>query len=343
MSNLNIFITGTAGFIGFHLAHKLLTLGHSVFGYDGFTPYYDTELKRHRHQILHEFPNFWSTTANLEDLRALEAALAQANPQVVVHLAAQAGVRYSLENPRAYLDSNLVGFFNLIDSLKSLSLNHFLIASTSSAYGATSEIPFREPQKSDYPLTLYAATKKSNELISHAYSHLYRMPTTAFRFFTVYGPWGRPDMALFKFTRAILEDKPIDLYNNGNMARDFTYVEDLVQAIVLLIEKPPPLPSERDSNGFNPLPNDTLSPIAPWRIVNIGNSQKVSLLEFVETLENILGKKAIRNYLPIQPGDVPETWADTSLLRALIGFTPNTPVQIGVQKFVTWFREYFKI
>jgi UDP-glucuronate 4-epimerase len=338
---MRVFITGSAGFIGFHLARLLLQQGHTVHGFDGLTDYYDVRLKQRRHALLREHPHFTATEAMLEDERALQSAAAAAQPDVIVHLAAQAGVRYSLENPRAYVDANLVGTFNLLEVARALKPRHLLMASTSSVYGANPELPFGEQQKTDWPLTLYAATKKANEAMSHAYAHIHGVPTTMFRFFTVYGPWGRPDMALFKFTRGILEGTPIDIYNHGDMWRDFTYVDDLVRAIRLLIDAVPPAPEQRTpERGWTPIEGDTLSPAAPWRVVNIGNSDKVRLLDFVEAIEAEVGKPAVRNHLPLQTGDVPATWADCSLLQRLTGYRPHTPFRQGVAAFVRWYRDY---
>lgn len=339
---MRIFITGSAGFIGFHLARLLLEEGHSVHGFDGLTNYYDVSLKRRRHALLREHPAFTATEALLEDADALQQAACAARPDVIVHLAAQAGVRYSLENPRAYVDANLVGTFNLLQTAQALQPRHLLMASTSSVYGANTEMPFAETQKADTPLTLYAATKKANEAMAHAYAHIHGVPTTMFRFFTVYGPWGRPDMALFKFTQGILDGTPIDIYNHGQMARDFTYVDDLVRTIRLLIDAPPPPPAARTAEqGWQPIEGDTLSPAAPWRVVNIGNSTQVRLLDFVEAIEAELGRPAQRRYLPMQTGDVPATWADCSLLQRLTGYRPQTPLREGVAHFVRWYREYY--
>lgn len=338
---MRFFITGTAGFIGFHLAQQLLEAGHTVTGFDGLTDYYDVALKRRRHARLTAYPAFTAVEAMLEDQTALDRAVDAAQPEVIVHLAAQAGVRYSLENPRAYIDANLVGTFHLLEAAKRVQPKHLLLASTSSVYGANREMPFVETQPTETPLTLYAATKKANEAMAHAYAHLWQLPTTLFRFFTVYGPWGRPDMALFKFTRGILDGTPIEIYNHGEMYRDFTYIDDLVRAICLLVDVPPPSPSARTAeHGWQPIPGDTLSAVAPWRVVNIGNSQPVRLLDFVDALEKALGKKAIRRYLPMQKGDVPATWADCSLLARLTGYTPQTPVAEGVARFVAWYRDY---
>ena len=333
-----VLITGTAGFIGFHLARLLLAEGFRVHGYDGMSDYYDVRLKQRRHQILLQNPQFTATEALLEDKATLDRIADDFQPEVIVHLAAQAGVRYSLENPRAYLDANVIGSFNVLEVARRLKVQHLLMASTSSVYGANEEMPFAETQKADTQLTIYAATKKASESMGHAYAHLWSIPTTMFRFFTVYGPWGRPDMALFKFVEAILQDRPIEVYNHGEMYRDFTYVADLVQAIRLLIDTPPPLP-----HTVEPISGDNLSPVAPWRVVNIGNSDKVKLLDFVDAIEQALGRKAQRTYLPMQPGDVPATWADASLLRALTGYAPKTDVKDGIAAFVAWYREYYRV
>lgn len=334
-----IFVTGTAGFIGFHLARLLLAEGHQVHGYDGMTDYYDVRLKQRRHQMLLEAPGFTATHAMLEDDECLWHTAQAFAPDVIVHLAAQAGVRYSLENPRAYIDSNIVGTFNVMEAARRLKVRHLLMASTSSVYGANMDMPFAETDQTDTPLTTYAATKKATESMAHAYAHLWDLPTTMFRFFTVYGPWGRPDLALFKFVDAILDDRPIDIYNNGDMYRDFTYVDDLVRGICLLIEAVPVRPASREEIE----PGDSLSPVAPFRIVNIGNSDKVRLLDFIEAIEDCLGKKAIRNYMPMQMGDVPATWADASLLRRLTNFAPQTDFRDGIAQFVAWFRNYKEI
>jgi UDP-glucuronate 4-epimerase len=275
----------------------------------------------------------------LEDFDRLHALALAEKPDVIVHLAAQAGVRYSLENPRAYVDANLTGAFNVMECARELQVDHLLMASTSSVYGANTEMPFSEMQKVDTPLTLYAATKKANEAMAHSYAHLWNLPTTMFRFFTVYGPWGRPDMALFKFTRGILEGTPIDIYNDGEMYRDFTYVSDLVRGIRLLIDAAPVRPDSADDIAEG----DSLSPVAPFRTVNIGNGDKVRLLDFITAIEAECGREAVRNYLPIQPGDVPATWADASLLRTLTGYSPQTPFREGVARFVAWYRDYYGV
>ena len=330
-----VFITGTAGFIGYHLAQRMLETGHNVMGYDGMTDYYDVALKRKRHSMLQQHEEFQHVEAMLEDKTTLDAVVDRFQPNIIIHLAAQAGVRYSLENPRAYIDSNIIGTFQILDAAKRLKVDHLLMASTSSVYGGNTEMPFKEEQRTDFQLTMYAATKKANESMAHAYAHLWKIPTTMFRFFTVYGTWGRPDLALFKFVDAILKDEPIDIYNNGEMHRDFTYVDDLVEAIRLLTEKPPVrcVQSECEREG--------VSPVAPYRVVNIGNSQKVRLLDFIEAIEAALGKQAIRNFMPMQMGDVPATHADCSLLREVTGFQPNVDYQEGVDRFVKWFRNYY--
>lgn len=336
----SIFVTGSAGFIGFHLCKLLLAEGFQVYGLDAMTDYYDVRIKEERHRLLTAQSNhFTARNIRLEDAEALSAYVAEAAPDAIVHLAAQAGVRYSLENPRAYVDTNIVGTFNVMECARELAVGHLLMASTSSVYGANTEMPFNERQKADTPLTIYAATKKATEAMAHSYAHLWALPTTMFRFFTVYGPWGRPDMALFKFTKGIIEGAPIDIYNNGEMWRDFTYVDDLVRGIRLLIDAVPALPEERNE----PIANDSLSPVAPFRVVNIGNSDKVRLLDYIEAIEQALGRQAIRNYMPMQMGDVPATWADASLLTALTGFVPKTDYKDGVANFVAWYRDYYGV
>ncbi|WP_340245609.1 GDP-mannose 4,6-dehydratase [Sulfitobacter pontiacus] len=331
-----VFITGTAGFIGFHLAQLLLDEGFRVHGFDGMTDYYDVKLKQRRHQMLLQNLHFSMTEGMLEDDALITQVTEDFEPDVIVHLAGQAGVRYSLENPRAYLDSNLVGTFNVMEAARRLKVEHLLMASTSSVYGANEDMPFAETDKADTALTFYAATKKANEAMAHSYAHLWDMPTTMFRFFTVYGPYGRPDLALFKFVDAILDGCPIDIYNHGDMYRDFTYVTDLVRGIRLLIDTPPVRPDNREVPE-----GDSLSPVAPYRIVNIGNSDKVRLLDFVEAIEEELGQKAIRNYMPMQMGDVPATWANAELLKTLTGYKPQTDIKDGIREFVAWFRDYY--
>lgn len=331
-----VLVTGTAGFIGFYLARLLLDDGFVVHGYDAITDYYDVTLKERRNQMLLQSPGYSFTHATLEEDGTFEHVASEFAPDIIVHLAGQAGVRYSLENPRAYLDSNLVGTFNVMEAARQLQVEHLLMASTSSVYGANEEMPFKETDKADTQLTFYAATKKANESMAHSYAHLWKIPTTMFRFFTVYGPWGRPDMALFKFTKGIFEGTPIDIYNHGDMYRDFTYVEDLVRGIRLLIEAVPGGPDTA-------VDGDTLSPAAPYRIVNIGNSDKVRLLDFIEAIEAETGIAAKRNYMDMQIGDVFATWADASLLRNLTGYAPKTDVREGVAKFVAWYRDYYRI
>lgn len=335
-SKKRAFITGTAGFIGFHLAELLLQEGWEVAGYDGLTDYYDVRLKERRHELLRQHEGFSATIGLLEDGERLGDAVAAFKPDVIVHLAGQAGVRYSLENPRAYIDANVVGTLNVMEAAKAAQVQHLLMASTSSVYGANEEMPFDERQKADTPLTIYAATKKANEAMGHAWAHIQGIPTTLFRFFTVYGPWGRPDMALFKFTKGILDGTPIDVYNHGDMARDFTYVEDLVRGIRLLIDAVPVA-------GAPASDVDTVSPVAPYRVVNIGNSDKVRLLDFIEAIEEELGQRAVRNMMPMQTGDVPATWADATLLKDLTGYRPQTPFQDGVARFVRWYRDYYGV
>ena len=331
-------ITGTAGFIGFHLARHLLAENHQVVGLDGMTPYYDVRLKQRRHAMLLQNPGFAAHEMMLEERSRLGDVMEAERPDVVVHLAAQAGVRYSIENPRSYIESNIVGTFNVIELAKVFATPHLMLASTSSVYGANIRMPFEETDRTDHPLTIYAATKKATEVMAHSYAHLFGLPVTAFRFFTVYGPWGRPDMALFKFTENILKGLPIDVYNHGDMERDFTYVADLVAAIAGLSRTPPVLGAS-GSEGEDLLS----SPVAPFRTVNIGNGQPVRLLAFIEEIEKATGRKAVLNLMPMQPGDVPRTWADTDFLRKLTGFVPTTPVSTGVAAFVAWFRDYYQI
>ena len=333
-----VLVTGSAGFIGYHLSALLLEEGFRVVGYDGLTDYYDVRLKERRHAMLNQNARFSSIIAMLEDRDALNAVVETEKPDVIVHLAAQAGVRYSLENPRAYVETNLIGTFNVMEAARELGVDHLLMASTSSVYGANTEMPFEETQRTDTPLTLYAATKKANESMAHSYAHLWKIPTTMFRFFTVYGPWGRPDMALFKFVRATLDGEEIDVYNHGDMWRDFTYVTDLVRGIRLLIDAVPHEPATPEDIA----PGDSLSPAAPYRVVNIGNSTKVRLTDFVDEIENCLGVPVKRNFMDMQKGDVPATWANADLLKTLTGYVPETDVATGIKEFVNWYRDYYQ-
>jgi UDP-glucuronate 4-epimerase len=333
---MRFLITGTAGFIGFNLARRLLADGHEVQGVDALTPYYDVELKKNRHAVLAGSNRFTAHIANIEDAKKLESIHAGAAPDVIVHLAAQAGVRYSLENPEAYVRTNIDGTFNLLEIMRRKPPKHFMLASTSSVYGANKEMPFVETERTDHALTLYAATKKAGELMAHSYAHLFEIPTTAFRFFTVYGPWGRPDMALFKFVDATLKGRPIDVYGEGRMSRDFTFIDDLVEAIARLV----PVVPERGAPSDE---KDSLSPAAPFRVVNIGGGAPVELTKFIDAIEVKLGRKAIRNLMPMQPGDVRDTFASADLLEKLTGYRPATRVEEGVARFVDWYREYFKV
>lgn len=334
-------ITGSAGFIGFHLARRLLEAGHVVTGYDSFSAYYDPSLKEARNAALEVYPAFSVHRAALEDAEALGRAWAAARPDVVIHLAAQAGVRYSIDHPETYVSANLVGTANVLEAARRAPPGHLLLASTSSAYGANTAMPFRETDTAVHPMTLYAATKASNELMAHSYAHLFGVPTTAFRFFTVYGPWGRPDMALFKFTRAMFDQQAIDIYGEGRMSRDFTFIDDLVESIVRLADRPPARPEARE--GLAVIPDDTLSPVAPYRLVNVGGGSPSGLMDYVAALEAALGMEAKKRFLPMQDGDVPATWASSALLEALIDYRPSTPVSAGVARFVDWYRGYYEV
>lgn len=333
------FITGSAGFIGYHLCRLLLEEGWQVAGYDGLSDYYDVALKEARHAELARFPGFTATIGQLEDADQLGAACAAARPEAVIHLAAQAGVRHSIDAPRVYVDANLVGAFNVMEAARAAGVRHLLMASTSSVYGANTKMPYAETDRVDTQMSFYAATKKANEAMAHAWAHIHGLPITMFRFFTVYGPWGRPDMAYFKFTRAILEGRPIDVYNHGEMWRDFTYVSDLVRGIRLLIDAVP----QRPADPAEIAAGDSLSPVAPWRVVNIGNSEKVRLMDFIAAIEAALGRKAEYNFMDMQPGDVPATWADAELLRRLTGYRPATAMPDGVARFVAWYRDYYGV
>ena len=332
-------VTGSAGFIGYFTCRRLLADGFRVIGVDSLSDYYDPELKRRRQAGLLQNAGFAAINEPIETPGLLARLFADEQPDIVIHLAAQAGVRHSIDHPRSYLESNLVGTFELLEAARAHPPQHMLLASTSSAYGANTEMPYRETMKADHPLSFYAATKKATEAMAHSYAHLFDLPVTMFRFFTVYGPWGRPDMALFKFTRAMLEGEPIDVYNHGEMMRDFTYVEDLVEAVRRLIDTPPVRPTAAEDVAEG----DSLSPVAPWRVVNIGNSQPVQLGDMIGAIEDALGIKAKRNLMPMQPGDVPATWADAELLRTLTGYVPQTDIREGVQRFVAWYRDYYGV
>ncbi|MCW8841788.1 MAG: NAD-dependent epimerase/dehydratase family protein [Rhodobacteraceae bacterium] len=325
-----VFLTGAAGFIGFHLANRLLKDGWEVLGFDGLTPYYSPELKEARLSILQGYDTFSFEQAMLEEPGRLTDCIGAFQPDIIIHLAAQAGVRYSIDAPRSYVTSNLIGAHEILEAARAHPPKHLMMASTSSAYGANDEMPYAEQHRAVHPMSFYAATKIANEAMAHSYAHLFDIPTTMFRFFTVYGPWGRPDMAPMKFARAILNNEPIDVYNYGNMQRDFTYVGDLVEGIVRLMGKAP----TADPIG----PMDSLSPVAPFRVVNIGNGSPVPLSDFIAALEDALGRKAERNLLPMQPGDVVATWADAALIEALVGKLPHTDIKDGVQAFVEWYR-----
>lgn len=326
-------VTGTAGFIGFWLARALLAQGHRVVGVDAMNAYYDVGLKQARHALLKDMSGFDAHIGKVEDMAFLEEVYETAKPDAVVHLAGQAGVRHSLKAPRDYVDANLVGTFNLMECARAHGCNHLLMASTSSVYGANEAMPYAETDKVDTQMSFYAATKKANEVMAHSYAHLHKIPTTMFRFFTVYGPWGRPDMAPYLFTSAVLRGDPIDVFNHGKMKRDFTYVEDLVEAIRLLIDAAP-------EQGA-PVDGDSLSPVAPYRIVNIGNAEPVALGDFIEAIEKATGKTAERVLKDMQPGDVPATWANTQLLQTLTGFAPSTSIDAGITAYVSWFRDYY--
>jgi len=330
-----ILLTGVAGFIGFHLAQKLLARGVTVLGIDNLNDYYDVQLKQDRLGQLEGTSNFSFEKTDLTDQERLAELFSEQMFDVVVNLAAQAGVRYSLENPRAYVSSNLVGFVNVLEGCRHTQVKHLVYASSSSVYGANTQMPFSVHQNVDHPVSLYAASKKANELMAHTYSHLYRLPTTGLRFFTVYGPWGRPDMALYMFTKAILSGRTIDVYNHGKMRRDFTYVDDIVEGVVRVIDRP--AEPNADWSGEAPDPGTSR---APYKIYNIGNNQPVELEHFIEVLERALGVKAKKNYLPMQPGDVPATFADVEDLTRDAGFHPDTSIEKGIGEFVRWYRQY---
>ena len=340
---MTVLVTGAAGFIGFHLSRRLLEAGTPVLGFDNVNPYYDPSLKRARIAQLQAIAartgtSFQLIEADLEDRAAVEAAFQTHKPKKVVNLAAQAGVRYSIENPAAYIQSNLVGFGHILEGCRHHGIEHLVYASSSSVYGGNTKLPFSEHQSVDHPVSLYAASKKANELMAHTYSHLYGLPATGLRFFTVYGPWGRPDMALFLFTRAMMAGEPIQVFNNGQMVRDFTYVDDIIESLVRLLDKP-----AAPDPAFNSAKPDPATSWAPHRVFNIGNSNPTPLMDYIEAVESALGITATKTFLPMQPGDVPATAADTSALEAWTGFKPNTPVKDGVARFVTWYREFYGV
>lgn len=335
---MKVLVTGTAGFIGSHLAIRLLERGDEVIGLDNVNDYYDVNLKYARLDRVKAYDKFTDIRGDLEDKTLIEEIFKKHKPERVVNLAAQAGVRYSLENPHAYIDANIVGFINILEGCRHNQVEHLVYASSSSVYGANKTIPFSVHDNVDHPVSLYAASKKANELMAHTYSHIYGLPTTGLRFFTVYGPWGRPDMALFLFTKAILEDKPIDVFNYGNHKRDFTYIDDIVEGVIRTLDhvaEPNP-----DWSGETP---DSATSAAPYRLYNIGNNQPVELLRYIEIIENCLGKKSERNLLPLQPGDVPDTYADVEALVKDVGYKPNTPIEEGVKRFVDWYRDFYQV
>jgi UDP-glucuronate 4-epimerase len=333
-----ILVTGAAGFIGFHLCKRLLERGDAVLGLDNLNPYYDVRLKEARLAQLRLQPQFQFAKLDLEDRPGLEALFANHRFPRIVHLAAQAGVRYSLTNPHAYTGSNVEGFLNILEGCRQTNVEHLVYASTSSVYGGNTRMPFSVHDNVDHPVSLYAATKKANELMAHCYAHLYRIPCTGLRFFTVYGPWGRPDMALFLFTKAILEGRPIEVFNHGKMQRDFTYVDDIVEGVVRALDRP--ASPDAAWSGDHPDPS---SSSAPYRLYNIGNHQPVDLMRFIDVLEQALGKKAEKKMLPLQAGDVPATYADVADLTRDVGFKPATPIEVGIRRFVEWYRGYYKV
>ena len=333
-----VLVTGAAGFIGFHLSMRLLDMGKAVVGIDNLNPYYDPDLKEARLALLKDRENFTFYKMDMKDRKDMDELFRSAGFECVVNLAAQAGVRYSLKDPYSYVDTNLMGFLNILEGCRHYGVGHLVFASSSSVYGANTRMPFSVHHNVDHPVSLYAATKKSNELMAHCYSHLYGIPCTGLRFFTVYGPWGRPDMALFLFTKAILEDRPIDVFNYGEMQRDFTYIDDIVEGVVRVMARlPAPDPVW---SGDDPDPG---SSYCPYKIYNIGNNEPVSLMRFIEVIEEALGKKARMNLLPMQPGDVPATYADIEDLRRDVGFEPKTRLEDGIARFIAWYKEYFNI
>lgn len=330
-----IFITGSSGFIGFHVSKRYLDKGFKVCGFDSMNNYYDVGLKKSRLKILKNYKNFSFVKGNLENQKILNKSIIRFKPSIIIHLAAQAGVRYSIQNPKVYLNSNIIGTYNVIEVAKKLKVKHLIIGSSSSVYGSNKKFPFQEIDKTDNQVSLYAATKKSTENLAHSYSSLWKLPVTVLRFFTVYGPWGRPDMAYFKFTKNIINGKKIDIYNKGKMYRDYTYVDDIVDGVFKLTNKAPKI------NHSKKYKNDSLSNVAPFRVLNIGNTKKILLLDFINTLEKKLGKKAIKKFMPMQKGDVFSTLSDTSLLKRITGYNPKTKYQDGIQKFLNWYLNYY--
>ena len=336
---MSILVTGSAGFIGSQVAHRLLDRGERVIGFDNLNDYYDVSLKEARLARLQARPGYTHVTADLADRAAVEAVFAQYRPRKVVHLAAQAGVRYAAQNPHVYISSNVTGFLHVLEGCRHHEVEHLVYASTSSVYGANTAMPFSEHVSAEHPLTLYAATKKANEQMAHSYAHLYGFPCTGLRFFTVYGPWGRPDMALFLFTRAILAGEPIRVFNHGHHKRSFTYIDDIVEGVIRTLDRPP----GRDPDWSGALPDPATSGVAPYRLYNIGNEQPVELLRYIQVLEECLGRKATLEMLPLQAGDVPDTEADVSDLIANVGYRPQVPVEEGVANFVAWYRDYYQV
>ncbi|MDH5456553.1 MAG: NAD-dependent epimerase [Gammaproteobacteria bacterium] len=334
---MKILVTGAAGFIGFHTSKLLLERGDTVVGLDNFNDYYDVRLKESRAKVLADFDGFRMARIDLADRDAMEALFAEEQFDKVINLAAQAGVRYSIENPHSYIDSNIVGFLNILEGCRHHNVQHLTYASSSSVYGANTAMPFSVHQNVDHPLALYGATKKANELMAHTYSNLYNLPTTGLRFFTVYGPWGRPDMALFLFTRAIIQGKPIDVFNYGKHKRDFTYIDDIVEGVIRTSDK-----TATPNEHWDPANPDPGTSRAPYRLYNIGNQQPVELMDYIGAIEKYLGKTAQKNLLPLQPGDVPDTWADTQALADDVGYQPSTPIETGVKNFVEWYLEFYK-
>ena len=340
---MTVLVTGAAGFIGYHLTSRLLPSGEPVVAIDNLNPYYDPTLKHARVTKLEQLSSVTGTPfrlikADLEDSESIQRVFENHRPKNVVNLAAQAGVRYSIENPSAYIQSNLVGFSHVLEGCRRYDVEHLVYASSSSVYGGNSLMPFSETQSVDHPVSLYAASKKANELMAHSYSHLFGLPVTGLRFFTVYGPWGRPDMALFLFTKALLEGKPIQVFNHGQMVRDFTYVDDIIESLIRVISKP-----ARPDIAFDASEPDPSTSWAPYRVFNIGNSRPTPLMHYIEVLEGLLGAKAVMDFLPMQPGDVPATSADTTALESWIGFKPNTPIEVGMRNFVAWYREFYGV